>query len=154
MATTSPTPAPAPVKETAGQKFQSILTGIGTFIQKVINAEINIAIAEKPLIDQFLPPQISSAIDTAEEVALNAYLQIEAEEQQIGQSNAPYALKVAQVVALQGGAIAKILASAGLSAGQSELTALVTGATSFTQIPLANLTTLQAPAAPAPAVAK
>ena len=143
-------------------KFQSILTGIGKFIQGLVNAEINIAVAEKPLIDKFLPPNVSSAIDTAEQVALSTYLQIEAQEQQIGAESAPYAEKVAQVIALQGAGLAKILLSAGLDAGQASLAALVTGATSFTQIPLTSLTTLPAagqvsatgtPAAPtAPAV--
>lgn len=140
---TTPTPAP---KE---NKAESILTGIGKFIQGLVNAEINIAVAEKPLIDQFLPANISTAIDTAEQVALSTYLQIEAQEQQIGAASSPYAEKVAQVVALQGAGLAKILLAAGLDAGQASLQALVTGATSFTQIPLTSVTTLQ-PTAPAP----
>lgn len=126
-------------------KFESILTGIGKFIQGVINAEINITIAEKPLIDQFLPANLSNAIDTAEQVALSTYLQIEAQEETIGASKSPYAAKVAQVIALQGAALAKILASAGLESGQAALQTLVTGATGFTQI--GKLTTLSAPAA-------
>lgn len=141
----TPTPAPAAPKVSGLQKFENILTGIGKFVEGVINAEINVAIAEKPLIDQFLPANISSAIDTAETVALNTYLQIEAQEQKIGASSAPYATKVAQVLALQGGAIAKILASAGLANTQGALQALVTGATSFTQIPVTGITKLAAP---------
>lgn len=126
-------------------KFESILTGVGKFIQNMINAEINIAIAEKPLIYQFLPASMSSAIDTAEQVALTTYLQIEAQEQTIGASSTAYAGKVAQVIALQGAALAKILASAGLESGQTALQTLVTGATGFTQI--GKITVLTAPAA-------
>jgi hypothetical protein len=123
--------------------FEHILTGIGKFIEKVINVEINVAVAEKPLIDRFLPANVSQAIDAAEQVALTTYLQIEAQEQAIGASSAPFATKVAQVLALQGLGITKILATAGLETTQNALSALVTGATSFTQIGLSNITTLQ-----------
>ena len=131
MSTTPVTPA---VKISGLQKFENILTGIGKFIQDAINVEINVAIAEKPLIDKFLPPTISAAIDTAESVALSTYLQIEAQEQTIGAGSAPYAQKVAQVLVLQGAAIAKILATAGLSSAQGDLQVLVAGATGWTQI--------------------
>jgi hypothetical protein len=139
----TPAAPTAPVTPKATNKFESILTGVGKFIQGLINAEINIAIAEKPLIDQFLPANLSSAIDTAEQVALSTYLQIEAQEQAIGASTTPYVGKVAQVIALQGGALAKILASAGLESGQAALQTLVTGATGFTQI--GKITVLTAP---------
>jgi hypothetical protein len=137
MSTASVTPA-------VPNKFENILTGIGDFLQKAINVEINLVRAEEPLINQFLPAQFSTAIDTAESVAQATYLQIEAQEQTIGESSSSYASKVAQVVALQGAGLAKILATAGLESGQSALTALVTGATSFAQI--GKLTTLTAPA--------
>lgn len=145
MATAPVTPAPT---ETGLQKFESILTGINAFFLKAVNAEINIGTAEKPLIDQFLPTQFSSAIDTANAVALNTFLQVEAQEQALAGSSSSYASKVAQVLAWQGGAIAKVLASAGLESGQTALTALVTGATSFTQIN--KVTTLAATPSVAP----
>jgi hypothetical protein len=131
-------------------KFESILNGIGKFIQTAINVEINLGIAEKPLIDRFLPAALSGAIDTAETVALSTFLQIEAQEQVIGASSTPYAGKVAQVLALQGAGIAKILAAAGLESGTAALQTLVTGATGFTQI--GKITVLTAPTTITPAV--
>ena len=134
---------PVVVDPNRANKFESILTGIGDFLQKVINVDINLLTAEKPLIDQFLPAQFSTAIDTANSVALSSYLQIEAQEQTIGTSSSSYEAKVAQVLALQGAGLAKILATAGLESGQTALQALVTGATSFTQI--GKVTVLSAP---------
>ena len=70
-------------------------------------------------------------------------LTTEAKYQALG-ATVSYPQKVAEVVAITGAALIQILAGIGVTAGQTELTALVTGATSFSVLPTAGLTTLNA----------
>ena len=108
-----------------------------------MNVGINIATAEQPLINQLLPPQFASAENAATALIKNVMLTTEAKYQAMG-SAVPYPQKVAEVVAITGAALIQILAGIGVTAGQTELVALVTGATSFSVLPSAGLTTLNA----------
>lgn len=121
--------------------FESFLSAAAKDIQKVLNVGINIATAEQPLINQLLPPQFATAEDAATALIKNVMLTTEAKYQALGTS-VPYAQKVAEVVAITGAALIQILAGIGVTAGQTELTALVTGATSFSSLPTSGLTTL------------
>lgn len=129
--------------------FESFLSAAAKDIQKALNVGINIATAEQPLINQLLPPQFATAENAATALIKNVMLTTEAKYQALGTS-VPYAQKVAEVVAITGAALIQILAGIGVTAGQTELTALVTGATSFSALPTAGLTTLSA-AQPVPA---
>jgi hypothetical protein len=129
--------------------FESFLSAAAKEIQKALNVGINIATAEQPLINQLLPPQFATAENAATALIKNVMLTTEAKYQALGTS-VPYAQKVAEVVAITGAALIQILAGIGVTAGQTELTALVTGATSFSALPTTGLTTLSA-AQPVPA---
>ncbi len=129
--------------------FESFLSAAAKDIQKVLNVGINIATAEQPLINQLLPPQFATAEDAATALIKNVMLTTEAKYQALGTS-VPYAQKVAEVVAITGAALIQILAGIGVTVGQTELTALVAGATSFSSLPASGLATLSA-AQPVPA---
>jgi hypothetical protein len=134
-----------PVTVTQGKQnaFESFLSAAAKDIEKILNVGINIATAEQPLINQLLPPQFASAENAATALIKNVMLTTEAKYQAMG-SAVPYPQKVAEVVAITGAALIQILAGIGVTAGQTELVALVTGATSFSVLPSAGLTTLNA----------
>jgi hypothetical protein len=137
--------ATIPVKVTQEKQngFESFLSAAAKDIEKVLNVGINIVSAEQPLINQLLPPQFASAENAATALIKNVMLTTEAKYQALG-STVSYPQKVAEVVAITGAALIQILAGIGVAAGQAELTALVTGATSFSVLPTAGLTTLNA----------
>ncbi len=137
--------ATIPVKVTQGKQngFESFLSTAAKDIEKALNVGINIAIAEQPLINQLLPPQFATAENAATALIKNVMLTTEAKYQALG-ATVSYPQKVAEVVAITGAALIQILAGIGVTAGQTELTALVTGATSFSVLPTAGLTTLNA----------
>lgn len=137
--------ATSPVKVATGKQngFESFLSAAAKDIEKVLNIGINIAAAEQPLINQLLPPQFATAENAAMALIKNVMLTTEAKYQALG-ANVSYTQKVAEVVAITGAALIQILAGIGVTAGQTELTALVTGATSFSVLPTAGLTTLSA----------
>lgn len=132
-----------PVAVTQGKQngFESFLSAAAKDIEKILNIGINIATAEQPLINQLLPPQFATAENAAMALIKNVMLTTEAKYQALG-SVVSYPQKVAEVVAITGGALIQILAGIGVTAGQTELTALVTGATSFSLLTTAGLTTL------------
>ncbi|MGO8719330.1 MAG: hypothetical protein ACLQMO_08950 [Acidobacteriaceae bacterium] len=136
MSTSSATLVP-----TKPNGFESFLSAAAKDIQKALNVGINIATAEQPLINQLLPPQFAAAEDAATALIKNVMLTTEAKYQALGTS-VPYVQKVAEVVAITGAALIQILAGIGVTAGQTELTALVTGVTSFSNLPTTGLTTL------------
>ncbi|MGC2512277.1 MAG: hypothetical protein WA430_17040 [Acidobacteriaceae bacterium] len=123
--------------------FESFLSAAARDIEKVLSAGINIATAEQPLINQLLPPQFATAENAATALIKNVMLTTEAKYQALG-TTVSYPQKVAEVVAITGAALIQILAGIGVTAGQTELTALVTGATSFSVLPTAGLTVLNA----------
>jgi hypothetical protein len=121
--------------------FESFLSAAAKDIEKILNVGINIATAEQPLINQLLPPQFATAENAATALIKNVMLTTEAKYQALG-STVSYSQKVAEVVAITGAALMQILAGIGVTAGQTELTALVTGATSFSALTTAGLTSL------------
>jgi hypothetical protein len=137
--------ATIPVKVTSAKQngFESFLSAAAKDIEKVLNVGINVATSEQPLINQLLPPQFATAENAAMALIKNVMLTTEAKYQALG-ANVSYPQKVAEVVAITGAALIQILAGIGVTAGQTELTALVTGATSFSVLPTAGLTTLNA----------
>ncbi len=137
--------ATIPVKVAQGKQngFESFLSAAARDIEKVLNVGINIATAEQPLINQLLPPQFATAENAATALIKNVMLTTEAKYQALG-ATVSYSQKVAEVVAITGAALVQILAGIGVTAGQAELTALVTGATSFSVLPTAGLTVLSA----------
>jgi hypothetical protein len=132
-------------------KFETFLSTAAKDIEKGLNAAINITEAEQPLLNQILPANFATAESAATTLIKNVMLQTEAKYAAIG-TTVSYGQKVAEVVAITGGALAQILLSIGVTAGQSELTTLVTGATAFGNLQTSGLTTLTAApvAAPAP----
>jgi hypothetical protein len=136
-----------PVTVTQGKQnaFESFLSAAAKDIEKILNVGVNIATAEQPLINQLLPPQFATAENAATALIKNVMLTTEAKYQALG-ATLSYPQKVAEVVAITGAALIQILAGIGVTAGQTELTALVTGATSFSILPTAGLTTLSATA--------
>lgn len=132
-----------PVKVAQGKQngFESFLSAAAKDIEKVLNLGMNIATAEQPLINQLLPPQFATAENAVTALIKNVMLTTEAKYQALG-ATVSYPQKVAEVVAITGTALIQILAGIGVTAGQTELTALVTGATSFSVLPTAGLTTL------------
>ncbi len=134
---------PVNVTQEKQNGFESFLSAAAKDIEKVFNVGINIATAEQPLINQLLPPQFAGAENAATALIKNVMLTTEAKYQALG-STVSHPQKVAEVVAITGAALIQILAGIGVTAGQTELTALVTGATSFSMLPTTGLTTLTA----------
>ncbi|MES2220863.1 MAG: hypothetical protein V4587_07845 [Acidobacteriota bacterium] len=134
---------PVKVTQTKQNGFESFLSTAAKDIEKVLNFGINLATAEQPLINQLLPPQFATAESAATALIKNVMLTTEAKYQALG-ATVSYPQKVAEVVAITGAALIQILAGLGVTAGQTELTALVTGATSFSVLQTAGLTTLSA----------
>lgn len=129
-------------------KFETFLSTAAKDVEKILNAGINIAVAEQPLMNQILPANVSSAEAAAVTLIKNVMLKTEASYAAIG-ATVSYAQKVAEVVAITSTALVQILAGVGVTAGQSELTTLVTGATAFGNLQTSGLTTLT----PTPAAA-
>jgi len=136
--------APAPVAAVPTEnKLETFLSTAAKDIEKVINVGINVATAEQPLINQILPPQFATAENAATALIKNVMLTTEAKYAALGTS-VPYAQKVAEVVAITGVALVQILAGVGVTAGQTELTSLVTGATAFSSLQTSGMTTFTA----------
>lgn len=127
-------------------KFESFISTAAKDVVKGINVAINIAEAEQPLLNQILPANFATAESAATTLIKNVMLQTEAKYAGIGKS-VSYSQKVAEVVAITGGALAQILLGIGVTASQSELTTLVTGATAFGNLQTSGLTTLAATSA-------
>jgi hypothetical protein len=141
-----PAPAPAPVAASKVNKLETFLSTAAKDVEKVLNVGINVVTAEQPLLNQLLPPQFSTAEGAATALIKNVMLHTEAKYAALG-TNVPYAEKVAEVVAITGAALVQILAGIGVTAGQTELASLVTGATAFSSLQTSGLTTLKAPTA-------
>jgi hypothetical protein len=111
----SPAPtAPAPAKETAGQKIENFFSKFGQAIEKLANAAVNVAEQELPAIKPLLPPNLYSKIATMTAAAAQQVAAADAKYAAIGQSNVPYATKVAEAVAVGGTAVVALAAEAGL----------------------------------------
>lgn len=137
MATVPVTP------ETTKQKIESFISTAAKDVVKAINVGINITVAEQPLLNQILPPQYTAAETAATTLIKNVMLSTEAKYAALGTS-VSYAQKVAEVVAITAPALIQILAGIGVTAGQSELTTLATGATAFAALQTSGLTSLSA----------
>jgi hypothetical protein len=123
--------------------FQTFLSKAATDVVKVINAEINIVTAEQPLLNQILPPAYSAAETAATALIKNVMLQTEAKYAAMG-TTVSFEEKVADVVEITAPALIQILAGIGVTAGQSELTTLASGALAFGNLQTSGLTTLAA----------
>lgn len=131
-------------------KFETFLSTAAKDTVKVGNVLLNVIVAEQPLLNQVLPPQYTTAETAAVALIKNVALTVEAKYAAIS-ATLPFAQKVAEVVAITAPALVQILAGVGVTAGQSELTTITTGALAFSSLQTSGLTTLTA--APAPAVA-
>lgn len=133
MATPVVTPKP--------NALQTFLNKAAADLQKFINVGINVAVQEQPLLNQILPPQFATAESAATTLIKNVALQTEAKYAALGTTiSAPQ--RDAEVLAITAGALAQILLGIGVTAGETELTALVTGATAFSSLTTTGLTTL------------
>jgi hypothetical protein len=137
MSTAAVTPA---VTE---NKFETFLSKAATDIVKVDNAIINVITAEQPLLNQILPPQYATTESAINTLFKNTMLEVEAKYAAINPT-ATFAQKIADVVAITAPAVIQMLAGIGVTAGQSELTALATGATAFSSLQTSGLATLTA----------
>lgn len=125
----------------AENKFETFLTTAAKDVVKFNNALINIVNAEQPLLNQVLPPQYAQVEIAVNTLFKNTMLEVEAGYATINPT-ATFADKVARVVAITAPAAIQLLASIGVTAGQSELTALATGANSFAALQTSGITTL------------
>lgn len=124
-------------------KFETFISTAAKDIVKVDNAIINIVTAEQPMLNQILPPQFATTETAVNTLFKNTMLTVEAKYAAIN-PDATFSQKVADVVAITAPAAIQLLANIGVSAGQAELTTLVTGATAFGNLPTSGLTTLTA----------
>lgn len=149
MATGAVTAAP---KESGLQKVETIFTDIGKVLQDTENVVINVGAspAAQGLLTKFLPPAVAGPVNQAMTLAANTFAALEAQEAQIGAGKLPYASKVAIIVGAQGAEIAKLLATAGLSALAGDVQQVVNTATGVGALNWATITQAPAPA-PAPA---
>lgn len=120
MSTVPVTPAPA---ETAQQKFQSFLTNFGKVLENIANGVVNVAEQEAPVIAPLLPPMIGQQLTTVLSAAAAQVAAADAKYAQIGASDVPFGVKVAEAVAVGGAGVIAIAAQAGLSISATGLPA-------------------------------
>lgn len=152
--TTAPAAVAAPATPATENKFETFLSTAAKDIVKFNNALVNIVTAEQPLLNQILPPQYASTEAAINTLFRNMLLEVEAGYATIN-PGMTYAQKIARVVAITAPAVTQMLLNIGVSAGQTQLTQLATGATAFANLQITGLTTLSAlQAASTPTTAK
>lgn len=111
------TPA-TPAKPNA---FESFLTKFGDALKNIGNAATNIAVEELPVIDPLLPPALASEVNAVVGYAAQQVAAADAKYAAIGSSNVPYAVKVAEAVAVGGAGAIAIAAKGGLTLDAGQL---------------------------------
>lgn len=117
---TTPTPTPAP-HQTGVQKFESFFTNFGKILRSIQNAATNILEQEEPNIDTLIPPAMAANLHLLVVAAATQVAAADAKYDQIGQSTAPYGVKVAEAVAIGGGTVLALAAKLGFTLPQAQL---------------------------------
>lgn len=143
MSTTPVTPAP-----TALQKFESFFTNFGKILRNIQNVIVNVAEQEEPNIDQIIPATQAANLHTLIVAAAQQVAAADAKYDAIGQSTVPFAVKVTEAVAVNGGLVIALAAKMGLTIPQAQLGTFFTAAANIaSSLNLTNVT--GTPAVPA-----
>jgi uncharacterized protein YjaG (DUF416 family) len=118
---TTPTPVPAPVKESGIQKFESFFTKFGKILRGIENATVNIAEQQEVNIDQIIPPAQAQNLHILIAAAAAQVAAADAKYDQLGKTDVPYAVKVAEAVAVSGGTFLVVAAKLGFAIPQAQL---------------------------------
>lgn len=134
--------APAPVVAAPKEnKFESFLTKFGDVLKNISNAAVNVAVEELPVIDSLLPPSVASTVNDVVSFAAQQVASIDAKYTAIGQSSAPFAVKVAEAVAVGGMGAVAIAAKGGLTLDTAQLGQFFSAAAQITAaLNLTNIT--------------
>lgn len=103
-----------PVKETGLQKFENFFEKFGHDLEVGFNVAENIALQELPVIAPLLPPATYNKVATFVNAAAQQVAAVDQKYAAIGKSNVPFAVKVAEAVAVGGSAVIALAAEAGL----------------------------------------
>jgi hypothetical protein len=119
---TTPTPVPAPVvKATPVQKFESFFTKFGKVLRDIENAVVNIAEQQEVNIDQIIPPAQAQNLHILISAAAAQVAAADAKYDALGKTDVPYAVKVAEAVAVSGGTFLVVAAKLGFAIPQAQL---------------------------------
>lgn len=141
MATTSATPAPK------ANKVESFFTKFGDVLKDIFNAGANALQETEPSVVKVLPPALQAGYIKLVNAAVAQVAQADAKYAQIGASDVPFAVKVAEAVAVGGDGVLAIAAQEGLVI-TTDLPTFFTAATQIAQsLNLATITEAPTPAA-------
>lgn len=139
----------APVVVKPENKFESFLSKFGSDLEKFSNAAINVTVEELPVIDSPLPASVAATVNAVVSFAAGQVAAADSRYRIISASTVPFAVKVAEAVAVGGiGAIA-IAAKGGLTLDTAQLAQFFNAAVAITSA--LNLTNVTAdPVVPTP----
>lgn len=138
---TAATPAPTPVKETGQQKFESFMTKFGDVLKNIANVGVNIAEEAAPSIEALLPPVYAASFAKILSAAASQVAAVDVKYTAIGASTVPYAVKVAEAVAVGGEGVLAIAAQAGFTLNSTNLLSFFSAAGTIAgSLNLANIT--------------
>lgn len=140
VATVPPAPVNTVAKVSGLQKFENVLTHIAGVLEKIQNGIVNVAEAEKPVIQQLLPSGLTVPLYAIIDHIAGQLASVDARYAAIGQQTVPYATKVAEVVATSGALYVSSLASGGISLGTMTINELVAGLGVVGNLNLATIT--------------
>ncbi len=135
MATSTVTPVP--------NKFESFLEKFGHDLENIGNASVNIAVEELPVVDPMLPPALAAELNKVVTFAAQQVAAVDAKYSAIGKSTVPFAVKVAEAVAVGGAGAIAIAAQAGFTLPAANLGMFFSGAGQIASS--LNLTNITAP---------
>lgn len=141
MSTAPVTPAPSKLNG-----FESFFTKFGTVLKDIANVAVNIGEQEAAVIEPLLPPTIAAGLAKVLSAAATQVAAADAKYAAIGQSNVPYAVKVAEAVAVGGEGILALATQAGLTIASGQLSQFIGAAgTIASTINLTGLTNAPVP---------
>lgn len=112
----------APAKPNA---FESFLSKFGTVLKNIANVAVNAGEQEAAVIEPLLPPAAANGLAKVLSAAASQVAAADAKYAAIGQSNVPYAVKVAEAVAVGGEGILALAAQAGLTIASGQLSTFI-----------------------------
>ncbi|MGC1784467.1 MAG: hypothetical protein WA708_18225 [Acidobacteriaceae bacterium] len=127
MSTQSVTTVPAaPVKKE--NAFESFFTKFGDALKDIANVAVNVGEQEAAVIEPLLPPTAAAGFAKILSAAAAQVAAADAKYAAIGDSNVPYAVKVAEAVAVGGEGVLAIAAQEGFTVAQGEVSTLMSAA--------------------------
>jgi len=109
-------------------KFESFLSKFGNVLKNIANVAVNVGEQEEAVIDPLLPPAAAAELNKIISAAASQVAAADVKYAAIGQSDVPYAVKVAEAVAVGGEGILALAAQNGFTIAEGQLSTFVAAA--------------------------